>query len=147
MSRIGPARRSQWAGRGHFHSPFSSRGGLVMPRSFTGFVGPGSVRRQSTDRRRLSLERLEDRATPAGNVLAIQAGAFLMLTGDDLANNVLLLPGSAPNEIVVQGVDTTINGSTDPQTFTGVSDLDAELLGGDDQLIASGIVIDVPSFP
>jgi hypothetical protein len=87
------------------------------------------------------LERLEDRVTPAGNVLASQAGTTLTLTGDELDNSVLLLPGGAPNEIVVQGVGTTVNGSSDPQTFTGLENVIANMNGGNDQLTADGIVI------
>jgi hypothetical protein len=92
-----------------------------------------------------SLEQLEDRTAPAGNVLADLAGTTLTLVGDALSNNVRLLPGSVPNEIVVKGVGTTVNGSSQ-QTFSGVENLFAHLLDGNDTLRVDGVVISNAPF-
>jgi hypothetical protein len=83
---------------------------------------------------------------PAGNVIATLAGPTLTLTGDDLGNSVQLLPGSQPNEVVVQGNGTTVNGSTAPQVFAGVEDLAADLRDGNDRLTVQGVTISAPSF-
>jgi hypothetical protein len=87
------------------------------------------------------LERLEDRSVPAGNVTAEQVGTVLTLIGDDLSNSIRLLPGSQPNEIVVQGDATTVNGSATPQVFTGVENFDAHLLDGNDAVLVEGVQI------
>src|SRR5690242_19347268 len=75
---------------------------------------------------------LEDRAVPAGDVLAVQVGATLTLTGDALGNNVQFHPGDLPGEVVVHGVATTINGAKQPVTFSGVERIEADLGAGDD---------------
>lgn len=86
------------------------------------------------------LECLEDRAVPAGNVLATQAGAAITLVGDDLGNAVQLRTGGLPGEVVVLGVNTTVNGARQ-QVFTGVARIDADLRGGDDRFKADGLAL------
>jgi hypothetical protein len=103
------------------------------------------VRRRRPHLWRPSPETLEDRTVPAGNVLADQVGTTLTLVGDALGNSVQLLPGSQPGEILVQGVGTTVNGAAG-QTFTGVENLFAHLLDGDDTLRANGVSISAASF-
>jgi hypothetical protein len=105
-----------------------------------------SARRRPAHRWRLETERLEDRSVPAGNVLAEQVGNTLTLIGDDLNNQIRLIPGSQPNEVVVQGDSTTVNGSADPQVFTGVENLFAHMLKGNDSLQLIGVNISSPGF-
>jgi hypothetical protein len=116
-----------------------------MLRALHSLIGRGVVRRQR-GRRPWRLERLEDRSVPAGNVLATLAGSTLTLIGDDQGNSVQILPGSVLNEVVVSGVDTTVNGSMSPQVFSGVENLVAHLLDGDDSLLVQGVTISAPSF-
>jgi hypothetical protein len=88
--------------------------------------------------RRPQLELLEDRAVPAGNVLAEQVGFQLTLIGDDLSNNIRVTNGSQPGEVIVQGIGTTVNGAS-AQTFQNVGALFAHLLDGDDTLTAENL--------
>src|SRR4051794_21927968 len=90
---------------------------------------------------RLCPEFLEDRVVPAGNVLAVQVGAALTLVGDELGNNVQFHSGDLPGEVVVHGVNTTVNGSKRPVTFTGVQRIDADLRGGDDWVKATDFTL------
>ena len=48
----------------------------------------------------------------------------------------------APNEIVVQGQGTSVNGSTSPQVFSGVESIMANMMGGDDRLTADSRTLD-----
>ena len=105
-----------------------------------------SARRRPASRWRLEMMCLEDRSVPAGNVLAEQVGATLTLFGDDLSNNIRVLPGSQPNEVVVHGDGTTVNGSATPQTFTGVENLFGHMLKGNDSLQLIGVNISSPGF-
>jgi len=83
--------------------------------------------------RSLACEQLEDRRLLAGNVSAVKAGSVLVLTGDDLANEVGVFR-SAPGVIGVAGNATNINGSASTKTFTGINSIMADLRGGDDRL-------------
>ena len=83
---------------------------------------------------------------PAGNVLAEQVGPTLTLIGDDVNNQIRVLPGSQPNEVVVHGDGTTVNGSTTPQVFTGVENLFGHMLKGNDSLQLIGVNISSPGF-
>src|SRR5262245_46822921 len=109
-----------------------------MLRALRSLMHPARVRRQPGPRWRATLECLEERCVPAGNVLAEQVGTTLTLIGDELDNRIQLLPGSQPNEVVVQGDGTTINGASS-QTFTGVDSLVANLGDGNDSLVADGL--------
>lgn len=83
--------------------------------------------------RSLLVEQLERRCVLAGNVFASVAGGVLTLRGDDLGNVIgVTQPGS--NTVQVTGVGTTINGSAQPATFSGVTSIFADLRGGDDSL-------------
>lgn len=116
-----------------------------MWRALTTLWRPPTARRPRSPRPRWRLDRLEDRAVPAGNVLADLVGTTLTLVGDDSDNSVRLLPGGQPNEVVVRGVGTTVNGAAE-QVFAGVESLVAHLLGGDDALVADGVTISSPAF-
>lgn len=117
-----------------------------MLRSFIKFIGSRTARRQQLNRWRYPLQRLEDRTVPAGNITATLAGTTLTLIGDDLSSTVQVLPGTATNEVVVQGSGTTVNGSSAPQVFTGVENLVAHLLDGNDWLTVQNVSISAPSF-
>lgn len=89
---------------------------------------------RSRDRRWLQLEGLERRQLLAGNVQVSVAGSSLLITGDNLANNaaVIALPGG---RFAVAGVGTTINGGAGPFVTTrSISNITANLNGGDDAL-------------
>src|SRR5262245_56164320 len=72
-----------------------------------------NVRRKLPTPLRVGLERLDDRIVPAGNVTVEFVPGALFLTGDGLGNNVQIHSGDVPNQIVIQGIDTTLNGSTE----------------------------------
>lgn len=81
----------------------------------------------------LTCESLEDRRLLAGNVSAVKAGSVLVLTGDDLANEVGVFR-SAPGVIGVAGNATNVNGSAGTKTFSGINSIVANLRGGNDRL-------------
>src|SRR5262245_54186121 len=100
-----------------------------------------NVRRKSPPPLRLGVERLDDRIVPAGNVTVEfvpgELGNEVFLTGDSLGNNVQIRSGDVPNQVVIQGIDTTLNGSTESLTFDGILEVFANLGAGDDTLTAS----------
>src|SRR5262245_34164881 len=99
--------------------------------------------RNNTERRwriRPSLECLENRLTPAGNVAVAFAGTTLVMGGDALGNHVLIRSGDAPGEIVVGGIDTTVDGQ-DQQTFSNVDRIFADFRAGDDWLETSNLTL------
>jgi hypothetical protein len=83
--------------------------------------------------RTLTCEHLEDRRLLAGNVQAIKSGSVLILTGDNLANEVGVFQ-SAPGTISVFGLATSINGGGTTANFTGIKSVTADLRGGDDRI-------------
>ncbi len=94
--------------------------------------------------RRLVLEGLEDRWAPAGN-LSVELSPFFPPTLQirDLEgnhNSVRIGAGTSPGEIVVTGRNgTTLNGGTEPLTFTGVSQIFADLAGGNDTILVKDL--------
>jgi hypothetical protein len=78
--------------------------------------------------RRLLVESLERRDTPAGTVNASFAGGVLTLTGDDLDNSIEVQQ-TGPGAFTVSGVNTAIQGGP---TFTGVTSISANLADGND---------------
>jgi hypothetical protein len=78
--------------------------------------------------RRLLVESLERRDTPAGTVTASVVGGVLTLTGDDLDNSIEVQQ-TGPGAFTVSGVNTTIQGGP---TFTGVTSISADLADGND---------------
>lgn len=78
------------------------------------------------------IERLEQRLTFAGNVTAELTGSTLRLTGDNLANDVMVA-SAAGGKIAVIGIDTTVNGQQAAFVTTkAVTSIVANLNGGDD---------------
>src|SRR5919198_870882 len=100
-----------------------------MLRALHHLMRPGNCRRRRPGRWRSPLEALEGRAVPAGDVSAVLFGSTLFLTGDELDNSIQFHPGDQPGQVVVHGVNTTVNGSKQPATFTGVQAIEADLGG------------------
>ena len=110
---------------------------MAMSRGAWGPVGRGA-----RPGGRLRVDELEDRAVPAGNVLAVQSGTFLALIGDDLGNEVMVRSGHAPDEVIVHGMDRTlVNGSNRDAVFVGVQQLVAVMRGGDDWFKATDLTL------
>lgn len=99
-------------------------------------------------RRHLFLECLEDRQLLAGNVsVALDAGA-LVVTGDDVGNNLVISAGPNAGEVTVSGgkiagqaaSETTVNGSLVPVTLPGFGgEIRLQLQGGDDQVLITNL--------
>src|SRR5262245_44807883 len=106
------------------------------------------VCRKSPTPRRLGVERLEDRVVPAGNVtvefIPREFGNTVFLSGDDLGNDVQIRSGDLPNQIVIQGINTTLNGSDESLTFDGITRVFANLGAGDDTLTTSTLTLTSP---
>lgn len=91
----------------------------------------------SRDRRRLRLESLERRELLAGNIQASVIGSKLVLTGDNLDNNLAVIALGA-GRYAVAGVATTVNGNNGVFiTPRPVAHLTANLNGGNDGLALS----------
>lgn len=90
--------------------------------------------------RLLTVESLESRALLAGDVDLIQSGGALRMTGDKLANSLLVF-GTGPESVEVIAVDGTTlnNGSATALTYTGVRALNILLAAGTDALEISGV--------
>ena len=70
----------------------------------------------------MELEKLEDRRLLAGNVeVFVTGGGDLIINGDDNSND-LVIQTVSPGEFRINSSDTTINGSTDALTLSGVTD-------------------------
>src|SRR5262245_39221837 len=84
--------------------------------------------------RRLGVEPLEGRLTPAGNVTASLVGGQLTVVGDDAANDIRVIQSGSTLTITGQ-VGTTVNGSASA-TFSADSLSKAEftMRGGDDHV-------------
>jgi len=92
-------------------------------------------------RRQCAVESLENRALLAGNVTAIVDDGSLVVRGD-VAGNGVAIHQTDIGRYVVTGFDlggaTTVNGSSSPQIFNGVTaDIVVDLQGGDDVLVMS----------
>ncbi|MFM7243263.1 MAG: hypothetical protein ACKO40_03685 [Planctomycetaceae bacterium] len=80
----------------------------------------------------MRVEELERRLPLAGNVTAEMVGSTLRLSGDNLANDVMVA-SAAGGRIAVVGIDTTINGKTTAFVTNGaVTSIIANFRGGDD---------------
>lgn len=86
-------------------------------------------------RRRLSVESLERRLLLAGDVTASVKGGWLVVTGDDLGNQVQIEDLGGGTYDVVGLEDTTIIGAG---PFAGPKGIKVDLKGGDDTLVMSG---------
>src|SRR3954469_7158413 len=87
------------------------------------------------NRRAFTFEGLENRSMMAGNITAAVIGGTLTLTGDATHNSVLVQQSG--NKWTVQGLGTTINGTTTIKSFTGVQGLLADLKTGNDVIRVS----------
>ena len=87
---------------------------------------------------RLRAEPLESRCLLAGDVSASVSHGTLLITGDNADNFVEVFGTGTPGQFTVegftdnQGVNTTINHSASPQTFSGVTNISVDLKKGDD---------------
>ncbi len=89
----------------------------------------------------LTVQRLEDRTVPAGNIsAALLFGSYLQLNGDAAANSVQL-SSSAPGSVTVQGIGTTVNGSNKAITFSGIHDLFVNMAEGNDIVRGQNLAI------
>jgi hypothetical protein len=89
-------------------------------------------------KRRLGAERLEVRQLLAGDVSASVVRGTLVINGDNADNFVEVFGTGTAGQFVVEGftdnhgVNTTINHSSNPQTFNGVTNISVTLKRGDD---------------
>ena len=89
--------------------------------------------------RSLILEKLQDRLVMAGNVSAVIDSGYLVLRGDDAANEVSIERVSG-NQVRVSGTNnTTINGLTQPALLRVQKGFDLQMRGGDDKLTVIGL--------
>ncbi len=97
------------------------------------------LNRRRPEHNQLQVEHLESRMLLAGNVLASVVNGTLTLLGDDANNSVIVstfYDSEYGDGFRVEGQDkdgkTEINGSCDPAEFFGVTNLNSDLIGGDD---------------
>lgn len=87
----------------------------------------------------VSYQTLEPRRCLAGNINVILDGTVLLLVGDSSSNEVELTQNT-DGSVLITGVDTTINGSSDPFTVAGsVHHVTAALNDGDDTVSVNGL--------
>jgi large repetitive protein len=86
--------------------------------------------------RRLFVESLESRRVLAGNVSAALSGYHLLITGDNLANEIdIAAHATIPGRVVVTpAAGTTLNNLTLPLTFPSFGDIRITMNGGDDNV-------------
>lgn len=94
---------------------------------------------------RLRLEQLEERIAPAGAITVLVRDGSLLVTGDDLDNDVEIDSDGllAGQYRVSSGSDATlINGQAGPIVFDGVTrDLNIKLADGNDQLLLDRLTV------
>jgi len=91
-----------------------------------------------------AVEALEGRVLLAGNVVTTPTGTpnspgepapFLDIQGDQFDNEIMVKKGTAPGEIIVNGLNgTLVNGSTQEWHFNGVQALGVLMNGGNDKV-------------
>jgi len=91
-----------------------------------------------------AVEALEGRVLLAGNVVTTPTGTpnspgepapFLEVAGDQFDNEIMVKKGTAPGEIIVNGLNgTLVNGSTQEWHFNGVQALGVLMNGGNDKV-------------
>jgi large repetitive protein len=77
-------------------------------------------KRKTTHSRKLGFQQLENRMLMAGNVAVSVSHHSLVITGDKQDNDIQLAQ-VASGEYTVTGIQTTVNGNSSPQTFSGIS--------------------------
>ena len=84
----------------------------------------------------------------AGDVTAVLDGGALVVTGDNLANNIVITTGPEAGEVTISGgkiaaqadSETTVNGSVNPVTLAGFSgEIHLDAQGGDDQVLVTNL--------
>src|SRR5690349_12738266 len=102
-------------------------------------------------RRSPFLESLETRQVLSGDVTASLDSGALIITGDDLSNNVVISAGAGEGEITISGgkiagqaaSETTVNGELAPLTLAGFSgEIHLNMQGGDDQVLITALRIE-----
>ena len=100
--------------------------------------------RKTSSRRTLTFQSLENRCLMAGNVTAAVQNHSLVINGDNNGNGITIRQ-TATGQFTVIGSETTINGKTSPQTFSGITgDFKINLKGGDDVLVIDNATQSVP---
>jgi hypothetical protein len=109
------------------------------------------MRRFLQPSRRLLAEALEPRHVLSGNVLAaVDDVGRLVITGDNLSNNIVIRNGNSAGEIIVAGgkagstagTQTTVNGSLAPVTISGVTGaIIANMQAGYDRVIVTDLLL------
>ena len=96
-------------------------------------------RKSAITHRRLGVERLQARELLAGDVTAAVTNGFLVIRGDDAANE-LTIERISGDRVKVTGVTgTTINGLTQPAVLRVRKGYDIATGGGDDKLTVIGL--------
>ncbi|MFM8572348.1 MAG: beta strand repeat-containing protein, partial [Pirellula sp.] len=96
-------------------------------------------RKIATSTRRLSLEKLQVRELMAGDVTAAVTNGFLVVRGDDGANELTIERISGDRVRVTGATGTTINGLTQPAILRVRKGYDIATGGGDDKLTVIGL--------
>ena len=92
-----------------------------------------------TTARRLALEKLQARELLAGDVTAAVTNGFLVVRGDDAANELTIERISGDKVRVTGATGTTINGLTQPAILRVRKGYDIATGGGDDKLTVIGL--------
>ena len=96
-------------------------------------------RKTVTTVRRLALEKLQIRELLAGDVTAAVTNGFLVVRGDDAANELTIERVSGDRVRVTGAIGTTINGLTQPAILKVRKGYDIATGGGDDKLTVIGL--------
>jgi hypothetical protein len=96
-------------------------------------------RKSAITNRRLGVERLQARVLLAGDVTAAVTNGFLVIRGDDAANELTIERISGDRVKVTGAAGTTINGLTQPAVLRVRKGYDIATGGGDDKLTVIGL--------
>ncbi len=96
-------------------------------------------RKSAITNRRLGVERLQARVLLAGDVTAAVTNGFLVIRGDDAANELTIERISGDRVQVTGATGTTINGLTQPAVLRVRKGYDIATGGGDDKLTVIGL--------
>ena len=96
-------------------------------------------RKSAITNRRLGVERLQARELLAGDVTAAVTNGFLVIRGDDAANELTIERISGDRVKVTGATGTTINGLTQPAVLRVRKGYDIATGGGDDKLTVIGL--------
>ena len=96
-------------------------------------------RKSAITHRRLGVERLQARVLLAGDVTAAVTNGFLVIRGDDAANELTIERISGDQVKVTGATGTTINGLTQPAVLRVRKGYDIATGGGDDKLTVIGL--------